>query len=208
MPRRDPAPTVPLFGGAIHGASIRMPLLAALPTQECVMSEYHLISVLVQNKFGVLARVSALFARRGFNIISLAVAPTENDDLSRITIVVDAESASLDQVTKQLFKLVDVIKIDELDPANAVERELLIATVAADGGSRGQILDLVRIFEGKILNVGDTRITVSLDGHPSKLDDFEQLLGPYGIVEMARTGRVALPRIERQAPGAATRKAG
>jgi acetolactate synthase I/III small subunit len=169
---------------------------------------YHLISVLVQNRFGVLARVSALFARRGFNIISLAVAPTENEALSRITIVVDAESAPLEQITKQLYKLIDVIKISELDPATSVERELVIATVRASAETRGQVLDLVRIFEGKILNVGEDLVTVSLDGHPSKLDDFEQLLAPYGIIELARTGRVALPRIERTAPRATTRKAG
>jgi acetolactate synthase I/III small subunit len=171
-------------------------------------SNYHLISVLVQNRFGVLARVSALFARRGFNIISLAVAPTENDALSRITIVVDAESAPLEQITKQLYKLIDVIKISELDPNTSVERELLIATVRAAAETRGQVLDLVRIFEGKILNVGEDLVTVSLDGHPSKLDDFEQLINPYGIIELARTGRVALPRIERTAPRATTRKAG
>ena len=157
---------------------------------------HHLLSVLVENKAGVLARVAGLFARRGFNIISLAVAPTEDERLSRITIVVDAESAPLEQVTKQLFKLINVVKITELDPRGAVERELLLVTVAAPSDSRGQVIELVDVFEGRILNVGHDRLTLSLEGHPDKLDDFEELLRPYGIVELQRTGRVALPKID------------
>lgn len=167
------------------------------------MSPYshHTLSVLVENKAGVLARVSSLFARRGFNIFSLAVAPTDDERFSRITIVVDVESASIDQITKQLFKLVHVVRITELHPGNAVERELLLATVRATPELRGQVLELVQIFEGKILAVGPQELTVSLDGHPAKIDDFEDLLRPYGIVEQQRTGRVALPKLERQAPG-------
>jgi acetolactate synthase-1/3 small subunit len=157
---------------------------------------HHLLSVLVENKAGVLARVAGLFARRGFNIISLAVAPTDDERLSRITIVVDAESAPLEQVTKQLFKLINVVKITELDPRGAVERELLLVTVAAPSDSRGQVIELVDVFEGRILNVGHDRLTLSLEGHPDKLDDFEELLRPYGIVELQRTGRVALPKID------------
>jgi acetolactate synthase-1/3 small subunit len=160
---------------------------------------HHIVSALVENKFGVLARVSALFARRGFNIISLAVAPTDDDALSRITIVVDADSAPLEQVTKQLYKLVNVVKVTELDPRTSVERELMIATLRVASHTRGEVLDLVSVFEGKILNVGADAITVSLDGHPSKLDDFEELLRGYGIVELARTGRVALPKLDRTA---------
>ncbi len=157
---------------------------------------HHLLSVLVENKAGVLARVAGLFARRGFNIITLAVAPTEDERFSRITIAVDAESAPLEQVTKQLFKLVNVVKITELDPHQAVERELLLATVEAPPAVRSQVIELVDVFEGRILNVGHDRLTVSLDGHPEKLDDFEALLQPYGIAELARTGRVALPKID------------
>jgi len=157
---------------------------------------HHLLSVLVENKAGVLARVAGLFARRGFNIISLAVAPTEDPALSRITIAVDAASAPLEQVTKQLFKLINVVKITELDPRQAVERELLLVTVQADGDTRGQVIELVDVFEGRILNVGHDRLTLSLEGHPDKLDDFEELLRPFGIVELQRTGRVALPKIE------------
>lgn len=157
---------------------------------------HHILSVLVENKAGVLARVAGLFARRGFNIISLAVAPTEDERLSRITIAVDAASAPLEQVTKQLFKLINVVKITELDPRRAVERELLLVTVSAPAEGRTQVIELVDVFEGRILNVGHDRLTLSLEGHPDKLDDFEDLLRPYGIVELQRTGRVALPKID------------
>jgi acetolactate synthase I/III small subunit len=158
--------------------------------------QHHLLSVLVENKAGVLARVSGLFARRGFNIISLAVAPTEDERLSRITIAVDVAGSSLEQVTKQLFKLINVVKITELDPRQAVERELVLVTVDAPPAIRSQIIELVDVFEGRILNVGHDRLTISLEGHPDKLDDFEELLRPYGIAELARTGRVALPKID------------
>jgi acetolactate synthase-1/3 small subunit len=159
-------------------------------------TRHHLLSVLVENKAGVLARVAGLFARRGFNIISLAVAPTEDERISRITLAVDAESTPLEQVTKQLFKLINVVKITELDPSQAVERELLLVTVDAPAALRSQIIELVDVFEGRILNVGHERLTLSLEGHPQKLDDFENLLRPYGISELARTGRVALPKID------------
>jgi len=162
--------------------------------------KHHTLSVLVENKAGVLARVAGLFARRGFNIFSLAVAPTDDERFSRITIVIDVEENSVEQITKQLFKLIHVVKISELHPAESVERELLMATVKAAPDMRGQILELVQIFEGKILAVGQDEVTVSLDGHPEKIDDFEELLRPYGIVELQRTGRVALPKLERQAP--------
>ena len=160
---------------------------------------YHILSVLVQNRPGVLARVSGLFARRGYNIFSLAVAPTEDDAFSRITVVVDVESRPLEQIVKQLFKLIEVVKISELDPRRSVERELLLATVRATSDDRGQVVELANIFEGKILAVGVDAITVSLDGHPDKLDDFEELLRGYGIVELQRTGRVALPKLDREA---------
>ena len=160
---------------------------------------HHILSVLVQNRPGVLARVAGLFARRGFNIFSLAVAPAEDEGFSRITIVVDVDSAPLEQVVKQLFKLIEVVKISELDPRRSVEREMLLATVRTTADQRGEVLELVNIFEGKILAVGVEAITVSLDGHPDKLDDFEELLAGYGIVELQRTGRVALPKLDREA---------
>ena len=160
---------------------------------------HHILSVLVQNRPGVLARVASLFARRGYNIFSLAVAPAEDEGMSRITIVVDVDSAPLEQVVKQLFKLIDVVKISELDPRRSVERELLLATVRVAPEQRGQVVELTTIFEGKILAVGVEALTVSLEGNPDKLDDFEELLSGYGIVELQRTGRVALPKLDRQA---------
>jgi acetolactate synthase-1/3 small subunit len=161
---------------------------------------HHILSVLVENKAGVLARVSGLFARRGYNIYSLAVAPTDDDRFSRITIVVDVESRPLEQVTKQLFKLINVVKITELAPDEAIERELMLLTVKAEPSTRGQIIELVQVFEGKIVDVGHEQLTVMAAGSPTKLDDLEELMRPYGIAELQRTGRVALPKLERQAP--------
>ncbi len=159
---------------------------------------HHTLSVLVENKAGVLARVADLFARRGYNIFSLAVAPTDDDRFSKITIVVDLESAPLEQIVKQLDKLIHVVGIEQLDPRRSVERELILATVDAAAESRGQVLELVQIFEGKVLAVGARAVTVSLEGHPDKLDDFEALLRPYGIADIQRTGRVALRRISER----------
>jgi acetolactate synthase-1/3 small subunit len=160
---------------------------------------HHVLSVLVENRPGVLARVASLFARRAYNIFSLAVAPTNDPRMSRITIVVDVASAPLEQVVKQLDKLIHVVQITELDPRQAVERELLLATVKADATERGQVVDLVQIFDAKVLSVGTDSLMVSLEGAPTKLDDFEELLRDYGIEELQRTGRVALPTLEREA---------
>lgn len=165
-------------------------------------SQHHVLSVLVQNRPGVLARVSALFARRGYNIFSLAVAPTEHPDHSRITIVVDLQSAPLEQMTKQLFKLIDVVRISELDPRFSVERELIMVTVKATAEQRSQIVELTNIFEARILSVGIEALTVSLDASPSAIDDFMKALNQYGIVESQRTGLVALPKLDRAAPSA------
>ena len=161
---------------------------------------HHILSVLVENKAGVLARVAGLFSRRGFNIYSLAVAPTDDPRFSRITIVVDVESKPLEQVTKQLFKLINVVKITELAPHQSVERELLLLTVHASAQTRSAVIELVQVFEGKIIDVGHDSLTVMLAGAPTKLDDFEELMRPFGIGELQRTGRVALPKLERQAP--------
>lgn len=160
----------------------------------------HTLVVLVENKAGVLARVAGLFARRGFNIESLAVAPTDDDRFSRITIVVDAESAPIDQVIKQLDKLVNVVDIKELRPAEAVLRELVLATVHADASTRGQIMEIVRIFEARVLNVGHDQMMISLSGSPGRLDDLLALLRPFGIDKIQRTGVIALPQIEKEAP--------
>jgi acetolactate synthase-1/3 small subunit len=158
-----------------------------------------MLSVLVQNKPGVLARVASLFARRGYNIFSLAVAPTDDPEFSRISIVVDVESAPLEQIVKQLFKLIEVVRISELDPRKSVERELMVATVRVTPEQRGQVVELANIFEGKILSVGQDAIILSMDGRPEKLDDFSDLLRQYGIIESQRTGRVALPKLDRAA---------
>jgi acetolactate synthase-1/3 small subunit len=162
--------------------------------------KHHILTVLVENRAGVLARVAGLFARRGFNIYSLAVAPTDDEHLSRITIVVDVESRPLDQITKQLDKLINVVQITELAPEEAVERELMLLTVKADPSTRGEIIELVQVFEGRIVGVGQDELMLMLAGSPAKLDDLEELVRPYGIVELQRTGRVALPKLERQAP--------
>jgi acetolactate synthase I/III small subunit len=157
------------------------------------------LSVLVENRSGVLARVSGLFARRGFNIISLAVAPSDDERFSRITIVIDVEETSVEQITKQLFKLVNVVKITELHHVDAVERELLLVTVVAGPDRRSEVIELVGVFEGKIIDVAPAQLTVMLAGQPEKLDGFEELMRPYGITELQRTGRVALPKLDRQA---------
>ena len=162
-------------------------------------ARHHTLSVLVENKFGVLARVSGMFARRGYNIYSLAVAPTDDERFSRLTIVVDVEQNSVEQITKQLFKLINVVRITELGPDESVEGELLLATLRADASQRGQVIELVQVFEGRIVDVGHETLTVMLAGTPSRLDDFEELVRPFGIAELQRTGRVALPKLERQA---------
>jgi len=160
---------------------------------------HHILVVLVENKAGVLARVAGLFARRGYNIESLAVAPTDDPRFSRITVVVDAESAPIEQITKQLFKLIHVIKISELAPGEGTERELCLISVKADQSRRSHVIELVQVFEGKIVDVGLDQLTVMLAGTPQKLDDFEDLMRQYGIVDMQRTGVVALPKLDRGA---------
>lgn len=160
---------------------------------------HHILSVLVENKAGVLARVAALFSRRGFNIFSLAVAPTDDERFSRITIVVDVESSSLEQIIRQLDKLINVVNISELAPEEAVERELMLATVAAGPTERSQVIQLIGVFGGEVVNVAAERITVMLAGRPEKLDDFEGLLAQYQMVELQRSGRVALPKLSSAA---------
>lgn len=168
-----------------------------IATPALTPTRHHLLSVLVENKAGVLARVASLFARRGYNIYSLAVAPTDNPQFSRITIVADAESAPLEQIVKQLHKLINVIKISELDPMDSVEQELMLCTVTAPTAIRGQIIELAGIFGGKIVDVGHGDLTISVADSPARLDDLEELLAPFGIVMVQRTGRVALPKLDR-----------
>ncbi len=158
-------------------------------------ARHHIISVLVENKPGVLARVSGLFARRGYNIFSLAVAPTDDDRQSRITIVVDVESAPLEQIVKQLDKLINVLRIDELAPGDAVERELLLATVESPQNTRQSFTVQAEAAGARILDAGTDTVTVSLEGTPTELDVFAALLATHPVVALQRTGRVALPKI-------------
>ncbi len=156
---------------------------------------HHILSVLVENKAGLLARVSGLFARRGFNIFSLAVAPSVDDRFSRITIVVDVASTSLEQITKQLFKLIHVIRITELHPDDSVERELMLVTIKADPTRRAEAIELAGLFDAQIIEVGAAELTMSLADAPDRLDAFESLLKPLGIARLQRTGRIALPKL-------------
>ena len=157
----------------------------------------HTLSVLVEDKPGVLTRVAGLFSARGFNIDSLAVGPTETEGLSRMTIVVNVETKSLEQVTKQLNKLINVIKILEHDPGSAVERELMLAKVRAKGDARARIMEIAEVFRVSIVDVTKTTLTVEASGKPEKLEALRELLSEYGIVELSRTGRIALSRGDR-----------
>ena len=154
----------------------------------------HTVSVLVEDRPGVLARIASLFSRRGFNIDSLAVGPTEHPEISRMTIVVSVEESPLEQVTKQLNKLVHVLKIVELEPDRAVERELVLVKVKADPSVRYQIIELAEMFRAKIVDVAPEALTIEATGSPDKVAAMLELLDPYGIRELVRTGRVALAR--------------
>jgi acetolactate synthase I/III small subunit len=158
------------------------------------MIQRHTLSVLVEDKPGVLARVAGLFSRRGFNIESLAVGPTEVDGVSRMTIVVDAATQPLEQVTKQLNKLINVLKIVELDRTVAVERELALVKVSATPGLRGQIIEMVDVFRAKIVDVDTDSITIEVTGAPDKIEAMFRLLAPYGIREVVRSGMIAVGR--------------
>jgi acetolactate synthase-1/3 small subunit len=162
---------------------------------------HHILSVLVENKAGVLSRVAGLFSRRGFNIYSLAVAPADdNERFSRITIVVDAETAPLEQVVGQLNKLINVVEIRDLAPTQAVERELLLATVKVDADGRGELLRRVAHAGAAIIDFSNEAVTVSLSGTPAALNTFEQSVAErYTDLEVQRTGRVALPRLHPSA---------
>ncbi|MGA9598077.1 MAG: acetolactate synthase small subunit [Acidimicrobiia bacterium] len=152
----------------------------------------HVITVLVEDKPGVLARISSMFARRGFNIHSLAVGPTADPTLSRMTVVVDGPE--MEQIIKQLYKLVNTVKVTEHPPGSAVEREVMLARINAEPSRRGEILDAARIFDAKAVDVGKNSITFEMSGEPGKLSDFLELMAPYGIVDLVKSGRIALAR--------------
>jgi acetolactate synthase I/III small subunit len=154
----------------------------------------HVLSILVENKPGVLTRIAGLFARRGFNIDTLAVGPTDDERVSRITLTLDGALHPMDQVTKQLHKLVNVIKIRDLEPRETVARELALFKVSADGASRTEVMQICDIFRGKVVDVTKRSIVVELTGTCDKVDAFEQLVRPFGLIEMARTGEIAIAR--------------
>ncbi|WP_329085269.1 MULTISPECIES: acetolactate synthase small subunit [unclassified Streptosporangium] len=154
----------------------------------------HTLSVLVENKPGVLARVASLFSRRGFNIDSLAVGPTEHADISRMTIVVNVADLPLEQVTKQLNKLVNVLKIVELDPVQSVQRELTLIKVRADAENRSSVLELVNLFRARCVDVSSDAVTIEVTGTPDKLQAFIKVLEPFGIKELVQSGMVAIGR--------------
>jgi acetolactate synthase-1/3 small subunit len=157
----------------------------------------HTISVLVEDKPGVLTRVAGLFAARGFNIDSLAVGPTSDDGLSRMTIVVHVETKPLEQITKQLNKLVNVIKILEHGPGEAVERELMLVKVRARGEDRPRVMEIANVFRATVVDVTGSTITLEATGKPEKLEALLQLLDDFGVIELSRTGRIALARGDR-----------
>ena len=157
----------------------------------------HTLSVLVEDKPGVLTRVAGLFAARGFNIDSLAVGPTERPGLSRMTIVVNVENKTLEQITKQLNKLINVIKILEHEPSETVERELMLVKVRAEGEARARVLEFCQVFRVRVADATHQTLTIEAAGSPDKLTALLALLEDFGIVELARTGRIALTRGDR-----------
>ncbi|MGB2851271.1 MAG: acetolactate synthase small subunit [Solirubrobacterales bacterium] len=154
----------------------------------------HLLSLMVENRPGVLARIALLFSRRGFNIDTLAVGPTDDPDISRVTLTVDGAVHPIDQVTKQLHKLVNVIKIRDMEPAATVSREMAMFKVNASVENRGEIIEFSQIFRAQIVDVSRRTMTIEVTGTADKIDAFERMVRPHGLVEMARTGEVAIAR--------------
>jgi acetolactate synthase-1/3 small subunit len=158
------------------------------------MTTTHTLSVLVENKPGVLTRVAGLFARRSFNIHSLAVGPTEHPEISRITVVVDVEARPLEQVTKQLNKLINVIKIVELDPTASVQREHMLVKVRADNSNRSNVLEVVNLFRASVVDYASDAVVVEVTGDKGKVDALLRALEPFGIKELAQSGLLAIGR--------------
>jgi acetolactate synthase-1/3 small subunit len=154
----------------------------------------HTLSILVENKSGVLTRIAGLFARRGFNIATLTVGPTEDEQVSRITLTVDGALHPIDQVTKQLHKLVNVLKIRDLDPSETVARELALFKVSADGVQRGELMQIAEIFRGKVVDVTKRALIIEITGTTEKIAAFESMVRPFGLIEMMRTGEIAISR--------------
>jgi acetolactate synthase I/III small subunit len=154
----------------------------------------HILSLLVENKPGVLTRIAGLFARRGFNIDTLAVGPTDDERLSRVTLTLDGAAHPIDRVTKQLHKLVEVLKIRDLEPTETVARELALFKVSADSASRGEVMQITEIFRGKIIDVAKRSMIVEVTGTDDKIEAFERMVRPFGLIEMVRTGEIAIAR--------------
>jgi acetolactate synthase I/III small subunit len=154
----------------------------------------HVLSILVEDKPGVLTRIAGLFARRGFNIDTLTVGPTDDEGTSRITLTLDGAMHPIDQVTKQLHKLINVLKIRDLEPDDTVARELALFKIAVDGAQRAEVLQVTDIFRGKVVDVGRRSVTVEVTGTTDKIDAFERMVRPFGLVEMMRTGEIAISR--------------
>ena len=154
----------------------------------------HVLSIVVENKPGVLTRIAGLFARRGFNIDTLTVGPTDDEHTSRITLTVDGAMHPIDQVTKQLHKLVNVLKIRELEPSETVARELALFKVTADGAQRGELMQICEIFRAKVVDVTRRSVTIEVTGTTDKIEAFEQMVRPFGLIEMMRTGEIAIAR--------------
>jgi len=159
----------------------------------------HVLSLLVENQPGVLARIAGLFSRRGFNIDTLAVGPTDDPDVSRITLTVDGAVHPIDQVTKQLHKLVNVLKIRDMDPDTTISREMALFRVSAPAESRGELMEFAQIFRAKVVDVSRRTLTIEVTGTQDKIDAFERMIRPHGLVEMARTGEVAISRSRPEA---------
>jgi acetolactate synthase-1/3 small subunit len=154
----------------------------------------HVLSVLVENKAGVLTRIAGLFARRGFNIETLSVGPTEDPAVSRITLTLDGANHPIDQVTKQLHKLINVLKIRDLEPEQTIAREMALLKVSADGSSRAEVMQLADIFRSRIIDVSSRTVTIEVTGTAEKIEAFETMVRQFGIVEMVRTGEIAIAR--------------
>ena len=163
-------------------------------TGQRLMGRKHVLSILVENEPGVLARISGLFARRGYNINTLAVGPTDDDHVSRITMTIDGAEHPIDQVTKQLHKLVHVLKIRDLEPSDTVARELALFKCDADAHTRSELTQLADIFHGRVVDVARRSVTIEVTGSDEKIEAFEALVRPFGLIEMVRTGEIAVQR--------------
>jgi acetolactate synthase-1/3 small subunit len=168
--------------------------LEDLEVTRALTGRKHILSLLVENKPGVLARIAGLFSRRGFNIDTLAVGPTEDPDVSRITLTLDGAVHPIDQVTKQLHKLVNVIKIRDMEPDGTIAREMALFRVSAAVENRAEVMQFAEIFRATIVDVSRKTLTIEVTGSQQKIDAFEHMIRPHGLVEMARTGEVAITR--------------